>query len=103
MIHSSVWACAFLILGASALKTTENPIRKITGMLKDMQTELEHEAANEAEIFDKAMCVCETGEKELQGVIDTSTSEIARLTSKIESETAEKAKMDKDLVMHAKD
>merc|ERR1719335_50098 len=72
-------------------------------MLEDMKKELEHEAANEVEIFDKAMCICETGSKELQGVIDTSSSEITRLTSKIESGTAEKEKMDKDLVAHRKD
>merc|ERR1719191_511580 len=72
-------------------------------MLKDMSAELEEDAKKEAEIFDKAMCVCETGERDLQGVIDTSTAEIERLTSKIESETAEKEKLDKDLELHAKD
>merc|ERR1719191_2595993 len=72
-------------------------------MLKDMSAELEEDAKKEAEIFDKAMCVCETGEKELQGVIDYSNGEITRLTSKIESQTAEKEKLDKDLEMHAKD
>merc|ERR1719191_1378943 len=72
-------------------------------MLKDMSAELEEDAKKEAEIFDKAMCVCETGERDLQGVIDHSNGEITRLTSKIESETAEKEKLDKDLELHAKD
>jgi len=89
--------------GAFSIKEQENPIRKIVTTLENMQKELEHEADNEKEIFDKAMCVCETGEKELQGVIDYSNGEITRLTSKIESDTAEKDKLDKDLEMHAKD
>merc|ERR1719408_345841 len=90
-------------IGAVRIQEQENPIRKIVTTLENMQKELEHEADNEKELFDKAMCVCETGEKELQGVIDFSNSEITRLTSKIESETAEKAKLDKDLEAHAKD
>eukprot|EP00746_Dinoflagellata_sp_MGD_P124572 gnl/MRDRNA2_/MRDRNA2_59170_c0_seq1.p1 gnl/MRDRNA2_/MRDRNA2_59170_c0~~gnl/MRDRNA2_/MRDRNA2_59170_c0_seq1.p1 ORF type:complete len:739 (+),score=261.77 gnl/MRDRNA2_/MRDRNA2_59170_c0_seq1:97-2313(+) len=90
-------------IGAVSIKDKENPIRKIVTTLENMQKELEHEADNEKELFDKAMCVCETGEKELQGVIDFSNGEITRLTSKIESETAEKQKLDKDLEAHAKD
>merc|ERR1719424_1295770 len=80
-----------------------NPIRKIVNELEKMNAELEHQAENEKELFDKAMCVCETGEKDLTGVIEFSNSEITRLTSKIESETAEKKKMDMDLEAHAKD
>merc|ERR1719428_1881877 len=92
-----------LSIGAVRIQDKENPIRKIVNTLESMQKELEHEADNEKEIFDKAMCVCETGEKELQGVIDYSNGEITSLTSKIESLTAEKQKLDKDLEAHAKD
>jgi len=92
-----------LSIDAVSIKEQENPIRKIVTTLETMQKELEHEADNEKELFDKAMCVCETGEKELQGVIDFSNGEITRLTSKIETDTAEKQKLDKDLEMHAKD
>jgi len=90
-------------VAASRNKAEANPIRKIVGELEKMAAELEHAAANEKELFDKAMCVCETGERDLQGVIDNSNSEITRLTSKIEAETAEKQKMDKDLEAHAAD
>merc|ERR1719393_137581 len=90
-------------VGASRHKAGKNPIRKIVGELEKMQADLETAAANEKELFDKAMCVCETGERDLQGVIDFSNTEIPRLTSKIESETAEKEKMDKDLEAHAQD
>jgi len=83
--------------------TKENPIRKITGMLEDMKAELEHDAETEAETFDKAMCICETGEKELSGVIDHSSQEIERLTFKIEKETAEKTQTDKDISIAEKD
>merc|ERR1719393_251340 len=90
-------------VGASRHKAGKNPIRKIVGELEKMQADLETAAANEKELFDKAMCVCETGERDLQGVIDFSNTEIPRLTSKIESEPAEKEKLDKDLELHAQD
>jgi len=94
-----------LITSAAALvsKVEENPIRKITGMLEDMKAELEHEAETEAEVFEKAMCICESGSKELTGVIDHSSSEIERLTHKIEKDTATKDKLDKDIEIGEKD
>merc|ERR1719265_2778658 len=84
-------------------KVEENPIRKITGMLQDLKTDLEHEAETEAEVFEKAMCICESGSKELSGVIDHSNGEIERLTHKIEKDSAEKDKLDKDIEMGEKD
>merc|ERR1719453_1670924 len=93
----------FLVNSTAGFLAEENPIRKITGMLEDMKAELEHDAETEAETFDKAMCICETGEKELSGVIDHSSQEIERLTLKIEKETAEKTQMDKDISMAEQD
>jgi hypothetical protein len=68
-----------------------------------MKTELEHEAETEAEVFEKAMCICETGSKELSGVIDHSNGEIERLTLKVEKDTAQKQKLDKDVEIGEKD
>jgi predicted nucleic acid-binding Zn-ribbon protein len=92
-----------LVTATTGLLTQENPIRKITGMLEDMKAELERDAEAEAETFDKAMCICETGEKELSGVIDYSNQEIERLTHKIEKDSAEKTQMDKDIKIAEKD
>lgn len=77
-----------------------NPIRKIVGMLQDMQKELQHEADNEKELFEKAMCSCETGEKDLQAVIDQSTAAISDTSSKLEEETAQKSANDEELKNH---
>lgn len=83
-----------------AVGGTVNPIRKIVGMLQDMQKELQHEADSEKELFEKAMCSCENGEKDLQTVIDQSTATIADVTSKLEEETAEKSRTDEELKSH---
>merc|ERR1719453_1523111 len=82
-------------------KLEVNPIRKIVGMLQDMQKELEHEADNEAELFEKAMCTCENGEKSLSNVIETSAAETDRLTSKIEEDTAQQDALAEELKNHA--
>merc|ERR1719158_1120730 len=78
-----------------------NPIRKIVGMLQDMQKELETEADSEEQLFEKAMCTCENGEKSLTNVIETSAAETDRLKSKIEEDTAEMDSLAEELKTHA--
>merc|ERR1719235_906406 len=80
-----------------AVGSSVNPIRKIVNMLQDMQKELEHEADNEKELFEKAMCSCETQEKDLQTVIDQSTATIDDVTAKLEEETSAKSRTDEEL------
>jgi hypothetical protein len=77
-----------------------NPIRKIVGMLSDMRGELERERDQEGEIFEKAMCACEGGEKDLNKVIEDSTAESARLKSQIEDESAQQAGVKQALQEH---
>merc|ERR1719428_600103 len=80
----------------------ENPMRKIIGMLQDMAKELEREGEVEKEIFDKAICACEGGTKELQKVIDDSTASIEELTSKVAAGNAEKTQLTQDVSEHKK-
>merc|ERR1719156_143925 len=82
------------------LRVQVNPIRKIVTMLQDMQKELQHEQDNEKELFEKAMCACESGEKDLQTVIDQNTAAISDLTAKLEEETATKKSNDQELQGH---
>merc|ERR1719310_1370256 len=96
-----------IVLGVSVVQPTEaleerarveaNPMRKIIGMLQDMQKELEREGEEEKEIFDKALCACETGEEGLQKTIDDSTAAIEEWTSKTESMTAESAQLTQEV------
>jgi len=69
-------------------------------MLQDMQKELEVEQENEKELFEKAMCACETGAKDMQKVIDESTASIDDLTSQLEEENAKKSANDEELKNH---
>jgi len=68
--------CLAFAVSSSASNVNVNPIRKVVGMLTDMQKELEREGAGEAALFEKTMCACEGGEKDLNKVIDDSTAAI---------------------------
>merc|ERR1740130_596040 len=48
-----------------------------------MRTELEHEAANEAEMYDKMVCWCETNEKEKTKAIADAEALDKELTAEI--------------------
>jgi len=77
-----------------------NPIRKITNMLQDMQHELEREGEVEKELFAKALCACEGGEKQLQQTVADSSAAIEGLSSKVKAETAEKTGLEQDVKDH---
>merc|ERR1719424_1176900 len=88
---------AFALEGQAKAATGENPMRKIITMLQDMAKELEREGEIEKEIFDKALCACEGGDKELQNVIDESTAAIEEWTAKLESMKAENAQLTSEI------
>lgn len=77
-----------------------NPIRKVVGMLQDMSHELEREADQEKELFEKALCMCKAADEDLTNVIQDSTSQITRLTSKISEETAQNSALKQELKEH---
>merc|ERR1719331_546956 len=82
---------------------TGSPIRKVVGMMLDMKTQLEKEQKEEAELFEKAMCMCDGGEAELKKVIAHMTSEVERLTNKQAEEKALRAKLIADVDEHKTD
>jgi len=99
--------CINLFVVGYSLKVSEesetSPIRKVVKMMEDMRTQLEKEAKEEAELFEKALCMCDGGEGELKKVIAHLTGEVDRLTSKQAEEKAERAKLNTDLEAHKLD
>merc|ERR1719301_397813 len=74
---------------ASSLKFDEAaakkwPVSKVTTLLKDMIKQLEKEAEEDEEIYDKVACWCETNDKEKTIAIKDSKDRISYLTVKIE-------------------
>merc|ERR1719463_893887 len=75
-VHSS------LTFDAQAAKN--RPVSKVITLLKDMLKQLEKEADEDEEIYDKIACWCETNDKEKTKAIKDAEIRIKDLSSKIE-------------------
>jgi len=67
------------------------PVSKVITLLKDMMKQLEKEAEEDEEIYDKMACWCETNDKEKTKAIADAEARISDLTTKIEELTASSA------------
>merc|ERR1719350_2181143 len=87
---------------ASALSFDENaaknrPVSKVITLLKDMLKQLEKEAEEDEEIYDKMACWCETNDKEKTKAIAEAEARIEDLTTKIEELTAASAQLNTEI------
>merc|ERR1719456_1731088 len=69
------------------------PVSKVITLLKDMLKQLEKEAAEDEEVYDKMACWCETNDKAKTKSIAEAEARISDLTSKIEELTANSARL----------
>merc|ERR1719482_983457 len=67
------------------------PVSKVITLLKDMLKQLEKEAEEDEEVYDKLACWCETNDKEQTKSIADAEARISDLTTKIEELTASSA------------
>jgi len=81
-------ALSFDVSGAK-----NRPVSKVITLLKDMLKQLEKEAEEDEEIYDKLACWCETNDKEKTKSIAEAESRIEQLTTKIEELTANSARL----------
>jgi len=96
-----LFLCALLV-GAHALSFDENeaknrPVSKVITLLKDMMKQLEKEAQEDEEIYDKLACWCETNDKEKTKAIADAEAKIEDLTTKIEELTALSAQLNTEI------
>merc|ERR1719350_1851425 len=87
---------------ASALSFDEDaaknrPVSKVITLLKDMLKQLEKEAEEDEEIYDKMACWCETNDKEKTKSIAEAEERIEDLTRKIEDLTANSARLNTEI------
>jgi len=92
---------AALVTKAEVGEMTEaNPMRKIISMLQDMAKEIEREGEVEKEMYDKALCACEGGEKSLQMTIEESTAAVQEHSAALKSGSAQKAQLEQEVKDH---
>jgi len=73
------------------------PVSKVITLLKDMLKQLEKEAEEDEEIYDKMACWCETNDKEKTKSIAEAEARIEDLTTKIEELTASSARLNTEI------
>jgi len=93
---------AVLVGCASALtfnveEAKNRPVSKVITLLKDMMAQLEKEAAEDEEIYEKMACWCETNDKDKTKSIAEAEARIGDLTTKIEELTALSAQLSTEI------
>jgi len=73
------------------------PVSKVITLLKDMLKQLEKEAEEDEEIYDKMACWCETNDKEKTKSIADAEARISDLTTKVEELTASSARLNTEI------
>merc|ERR1719512_540886 len=90
------------IAATSVLKFDEaaaknRPVSKVITLLKDMLKQLEKEAEEDEEIYDKMACWCETNDKAKTKAIAEAEARIEMLTTKVEELTAQSARLSTEI------
>merc|ERR550534_2716566 len=80
-------------LSFDVVAAKNRPVSKVITLLKDMLKQLEKEAEEDEEIYDKMACWCETNDKEKTKGIADAEAKIADLTTKIEELTASSSRL----------
>mmetsp|Transcript_17541 Transcript_17541/g.44118 ORF Transcript_17541/g.44118 Transcript_17541/m.44118 type:complete len:771 (-) Transcript_17541:106-2418(-) len=83
----SAWSKVLMPPAAEA-KERVNPVKRVVNLLNKMKSELEAEADNEAEMYDKMVCWCETNEKEKTKAVADAEAVDIELSSEIEARAA---------------
>jgi len=73
------------------------PVTKVITLLKDMLEQLEKEAEEDEEIYDKMACWCETNDKEKTKTIADAESHITDLTSSINAGAATSSRLNAEV------
>jgi len=73
------------------------PVTKVITLLKDMQKQLQKEADEDEEIYDKMACWCQTNDREKTQAIKDAEVRIDGLTTKIEELTAGSARLNTEI------
>merc|ERR1719393_428921 len=91
---------ASLVLGASAQEPTPppkakppSPIRRVVTLIEDMKTQVEKEAEEDKEAYDKYACWCQTNDAEKTAAIANAEKRIEELTAVSSSMSAVIAKL----------
>jgi DNA repair exonuclease SbcCD ATPase subunit len=97
VLVSSFAATPATDLSFDEVAAKNRPVSKVITLLKDMSKQLEKEAEEDEEVYDKLACWCETNDKEKTKSIAEAEARIEDLTTKIEELTANSARLNTEI------
>eukprot|EP00444_Apocalathium_aciculiferum_P062284 CAMPEP_0183599038 /NCGR_PEP_ID=MMETSP0371-20130417/179229_1 /TAXON_ID=268820 /ORGANISM="Peridinium aciculiferum, Strain PAER-2" /LENGTH=731 /DNA_ID=CAMNT_0025811101 /DNA_START=64 /DNA_END=2259 /DNA_ORIENTATION=- len=80
-----------------------NPIRRVVTMMQGMQKKVEEEGKRDQGLYDKFMCYCTTGAKDLAASVQAAETKMPAVISALEEARAQKTQLEADLVQHKQD
>jgi len=90
-------ATALQVDNSDSEKEWEKPIQKVIRLMKEMQSQLDKEAKEDEDMFEKLGCWCDTNEKEKTQANAINGQRITDLTASIEEMTAKSASLKTDI------
>ena len=91
------------LLSFDAEVAKDRPVTKVVTLLKDMLKELEAEAEQDEEIYDKMACWCETNEKDLTKRVKDAKADIEWMKVKIDELGDLSVRLGLELTVHAEE
>merc|ERR1719424_600581 len=92
-----------LCASAYAAEVKVNPIRKIVGLLENMQKEIEAQGEKDKALYDNFMCFCDNGAADLLKTASDAEAAGKAAAAQLEADTAEKAQLEGDIKTHTSD
>jgi len=84
-------------LRVDANEGKNRPVSKVVTLLKDMKEQLEKEAEEDQEVYDKMACWCTTNDKDKTQAIIDAEARITDLTAHIEDLTAQSSRLNQEI------
>jgi len=94
---------ATLAVGSAMAASGPNPIRRVVTLLQNMAKEIEEEGARDAQLYNKFQCYCTGNTDKMSDEAKAASAKIDDLKAAVESQTAEKTRVDAELVEHKSD
>merc|ERR1719281_1262644 len=96
-VFSTSYGATHSRLSFNIADAKNRPVSKVITLLKDMKEQLEKEAEEDEEVYDKVACWCETNDKEKSQAILDAEALITDLTSQIEELTATSSRLNQEI------
>jgi len=90
-------ACVATVMASVEEDQKNRPVTKVINLLKDMVKQLEKEAEEDEEVYNKVACWCSTNDKDKTKSIADAEQRIDRLVNKIEEETASSSRLNTEI------